>query len=97
MHEWSTILNANVDGFIVGEIFHSHPSAEWKSAMRGGKFFHVVYFTIGRAASVIRISIPTCDAGFRCANARGLRYFHFFLRRTCSEHACLCGDENDCE
>lgn len=70
--EWSAIGDAEVDMFFVCEIGHLDPGIEGKSAMRGSEFFHVVNFAVGGAASVVRDSVPTGDAGFRFADARRL-------------------------
>ena len=51
------------------EIGHPHPGAERKRAMRGGQLFHVVDLAVGGGAAVIRMAVPTRDAGFRGANS----------------------------
>ena len=72
--ERTAIVDAHVDLFSVVEIGDFDPSMKWKCAMRGGELFHVVNFSGGGAAAVIRIAVPTRDAGFGrsdlCATGR---------------------------
>ncbi len=58
--------------FLFVEIGHLDPGFEGKRAMRGGELFHVVNFSVGGAASVVRDSVPARDSGFGFADARGL-------------------------
>jgi len=62
--EGSAVGDADVDRFVVGQIHHAHPSTEGQSAMRGSEAFHVVDFAVRGGASVIRMTVPTGEAGF---------------------------------
>src|SRR6202035_2866767 len=62
-HERTSIVDANADASSIGEVGDLHPSLKGKTAVRGGELLHVVDLTGGRAAAMIKDSIPTCDAG----------------------------------
>ena len=63
--ERSAIDDPHFDRFSVGEIRDAYPRVERQRAMRGRQFFHVVNLAVGRGPSVIGMSIPARDTGFR--------------------------------
>jgi hypothetical protein len=77
--ERTAIRDANIDAFSVVEIVNAEPGSEGEGAMSGGKFFHVVDFAVGRAAAVIRMTVPACDTVLGGSDARrdGFRRFFF--------------------
>ena len=79
--ERSAICDSHVDGFSVGEIRDAYPRVERQRAMGGRQFFHVVNFTVGRGPSVIGMSIPARDAGFRALRRRTWRRRNLRRRR----------------
>ena len=63
-YKGTAIINADVDGFVVIEIYNMHESAEGQRAVRGGELLHVVDFAVGSRTPVIRMAIPTRDSDF---------------------------------
>jgi len=66
--ERAAVDDANVDGFVVGEIGDVEPSIERHDAMGSDEGFHVVGFAVGGFAAVIRNAVPTGNALFGIAN-----------------------------
>src|ERR1019366_9547004 len=72
-HKRTTIVDANVHLFSVGEIRDLHPSLKRKAAVRSGELPHVVDLAGGRAASIIGESIPARDSGLDASDTRGCK------------------------
>ncbi len=62
--EGAAVGDADVDGFVVGEIDDAHPGSEGQGPMRGSELFHVVDLAVGGGAAMIRMAVPACEAGF---------------------------------
>jgi len=72
--ERAPIVDANLDTFVVFEIDHANHGAEGKGAVRRSELLHVVDFAIGGGAAVIRMAVPTRNAGFRVRQNRQNRW-----------------------
>ena len=71
--EGTAVDDADVDGFVVGEIDDAHPGSEGQRAVRGGELFHVVDLAVGGGAAVIRMAVPAGESGFAVWISRCVR------------------------
>jgi hypothetical protein len=64
VHKWSSIDDSNLDRLVVVQILNPNPGVERESAVGSRQFLHVVNLAIGGGAAMVRLTVPTGDAGF---------------------------------
>lgn len=69
--ERAAVGDADFGIFVVGEVADADPGFEREGGMGGGEMLHVEDLSVGGAASVIGLTVPTGDAFFGGADASG--------------------------
>src|SRR5579871_986660 len=75
--EGAAIVDSHGHTLSVLKIADFHPGVEGKRAMRGGQFVHVEDLAVGRAASIVRNAVPTCDSSFSPSGVNWIWRGHF--------------------
>lgn len=68
-NEWPPIIYANLDFPAVGQIRDSYPGAERQPLVGRRQLVHVVSLAVAGLATMIRVSVPARDPGFRPADS----------------------------